>query len=190
MFWDTGTKFSCPAMLKSFSRGSPRGPPRGPPTPGQQMFRPLPPGYGARSPSPSPPYSPQMGHPPRRRGPPPGHHPRFRGARYRGGGPGGGVRPGYPGGLHPSQSSSSVISLGAQQGPFRYDVCKLLSLFEPPLTHCLQLASLALLIEVTSVLRLQTSYMNGSTVAPPTSSGGEDPACVALLVFRDGGARR
>ena len=174
-------------------RGSPRGPPRGPPTPGQQMFRPLPPGYGARSPSPSPPYSPQMGHPPRRRdgstncdiylflfssmskttfvhthaqkptflmsslccssefdlflvhnlsvwvrisdvgadlntrGPPPGHHPRFRGARYRGGP--GGVRPGYPGGgggLHPSQSSSSVISLGAHQGPFTYDVCKIL----------------------------------------------------------------
>ena len=61
------------------------------------------------------------------RGPPPGHHPRFRGARYRGGP--GGVRPGYPGGgggLHPSQSSSSVISLGAHQGPFTYDVCKIL----------------------------------------------------------------
>ena len=63
----------------------PGGPPRGPP-----MFRP-PHHVTARSPSPSPPYSPRPGGTVIRRGgpPPPGHHPRFRGGppRYRGSGP-------------------------------------------------------------------------------------------------------
>ncbi len=70
------------------------GPPRGPPA---QMFRPGPPYYisGARSPTPSPPYSPRG--PPRRGGPPPGH-PRFRGGPPRFRGAGGPRHPGTPGG--------------------------------------------------------------------------------------------
>jgi hypothetical protein len=144
-------------------RGSPRcGPPGQPPRGPPQMFRPpyhhMP--GGARSPTPSPPYSPRG--PPRRGGPPPPGHPRYRGGpRFRAGPPP--VRQGGPHHLPLSPGQPTIMSPQRQMSP---------GTFQPPMGGPGSASSTPPSTPGT-IVNVGAEVGAGSAVNSPTGSGSD-----------------